>query len=250
METDILKKIKGNKPTSEPIYNCPKCKDMMFISTEDAQGYCYATPCDCREKRIANRLMLTSGLSEQDLKIGFTDFKVGENQSLANALNLAKSYFARYDQIQFKRNSSVLLSGLPGRGKTLLGLAIVNNLLKKGVQVKYISYRDMVVSLKQVVTDSEKYGEKMNKLKDCKVLFIDDLFKGNVTEADKNIIYELINHRYLAPRSLIISSEYTIDGLIGIDEAIGSRIAEMCKGFIIPFDESIPNYRLGGVYNG
>jgi DNA replication protein DnaC len=79
------------------------------------------------------------------------------------------------------------------------------------------------------------------------VLLIDDLFKGNITKSDINIIFEIINHRYLNHLPLIISSEYTADKLLDFDEAIGSRIIEMCKDYLVQFEGRENNYRLRGV---
>ena len=75
------------------------------------------------------------------------------------------------------------------------------------------------------------------------VLFIDDLFKGRSTDSDKNIMYELINHRYLKRLPMIVSTEKYPKDLLAVDEALGSRIIEMSKGYVVEFKES-GNYRL------
>ena len=72
---------------------------------------------------------------------------------------------------------------------------------------------------------------------------VDDLLKGKYTESDINIMCELINYRYLKRLPVIISTEKTQRQLLDVDEALGSRIIEMCKGFIVEFNES-GNYRL------
>ena len=84
----------------------------------------------------------------------------------------------------------------------------------------------------------------MYRLKNARVLFIDDLLKGKVTDSDINIMYEIINYRYLQRKAVIISTEKTIEQLLEFDEAVGSRLIEMSKGYIITFDNSVPNYRL------
>jgi DNA replication protein DnaC len=84
----------------------------------------------------------------------------------------------------------------------------------------------------------------MHSLKNARVLFIDDLLKGKVNESDINIMYEIINFRYLQRTPIIISTEKSIEELLAFDEAIASRLIEMSKGNIITFDDSVPNYRL------
>jgi DNA replication protein DnaC len=85
------------------------------------------------------------------------------------------------------------------------------------------------------MTDEAYYQNEMHKYKECPVLLIDDLYKGKTTESDINLVYEIINHRYLKGIPIILSCEYDMDKLLEFDEAIGSRIAEMCKGRIIEF---------------
>ena len=125
----------------------------------------------------------------------------------------------------------------------MLGFAVSNNPIRDGIPVLYVSYRDMITELKQHITDKEEYSGEIDRLKNIDVLFIDDLFKGKITESDINIMYELINYRYLKRLPIIVSTEKTIQQLIDIDEALGSRIVEMCKKYTICFNKSA-NYRL------
>ena len=70
------------------------------------------------------------------------------------------------------------------------------------------------------------------------------LRNGKVTESDVNIMFEIINHRYLNNKSIIISSELFQEDLLKFDEAIGSRIIEMCKCRIVEIRGIENNYRL------
>ncbi|MGF9979306.1 hypothetical protein [Viridibacillus arvi] len=46
-------------------------------------------------------------------------------------------------------------------------------------------------------------------------------------------MYEIINHRYLNYKPMLISSELGFGELVTINEALGSRIFEMCEGFAV-----------------
>jgi DNA replication protein DnaC len=59
-----------------------------------------------------------------------------------------------------------------------------------------------------------------------------------------NYIYEIVNHRYLNCLPVIVSSEFGVDTLLDYDEAVGSRVIEMCKGRIIELKGANLNYRL------
>lgn len=149
-----------------------------------------------------------------------------------------------FGDIKTDRNNSLLLMGASGRGKTMLGIIAAMHIINNhNTGVRYVSYRSMMTGLKHNIKDEYAYNNELGKLIGASVLFIDDLFKGKITESDINIMYEIINARYLQRSPVIISTEKTFQELTDIDEAIGSRIIEMSKGYIVQFNKSIPNYR-------
>lgn len=229
---------------TQTYYECPICEDTEWILTRDEHGRDFAKHCECWERKTALRLMANSGIREEDMKKGFNDFLTFEESGLVFAKQTAARYFKQFDEIRETRHNSLLLCGASGRGKTTLGMAVANNLIHRCVGVRYMPYRDEVTKLKQEITDDYAYNEHINRLKTARVLFIDDMLKGKVTDSDVNILYEIINYRYLERLPMIISTEFLTNGLLAFDEAIGSRVLEMCKGYVVTFDSSIPNYRM------
>lgn len=225
---------------------CQICNNTTWIFYKDENGNEFVKPCECRERVIAQKRLFASGISEEDSKKGFGGFNTFNEPALELAKSTATLYYQNFATIEGERINSCMLCGSSGRGKTTLGLAIANNLIKSGVGVRYMPYRDEVTALKQHLGNADKtlYQDTMYRLKNARVLFIDDLLKGKVNETDINIMYEIINHRYLQRLPVIISTEKTIEQLLEFDEAIGSRLIEMSKGYIITFDSSVPNYRL------
>jgi DNA replication protein DnaC len=141
-----------------------------------------------------------------------------------------------------RRGNRIFVTG--NSGKTHLSIAISNKLMEQGVGVRYMQYREVITHLKQNIVDEEFYQREMSKYKNAPVLLMDDLYKGKTTESDINLVYEIINHRYLKGMPIILSCEYSVDKLLDFDEAIGSRIAEMCKGRIVEFIGTELNDRL------
>lgn len=237
------KRENNNEPAPE--YQCSICKDTEWIFKKDEQGREFASRCSCFEKKQALRRMASSGISEADLQRGFADFETFEESGLVSAKDTAIKYYKAFKSIEGERFNSLLLCGASGRGKTTLGMAVVNNLIKHlSVNVRYMPYREEITRLKQTVTDEINYKLAIEKLKTTRVLFIDDLFKGKITDSDINIMYEIINYRYLERLPIIVSTELTVPELVEVDEAIAGRIVEMCKGYVITLDSSIPNYRM------
>ena len=140
--------------------------------------------------------------------------------------------------------NSLLLCGQVGAGKTHLGAACSMQLMDRGIPVVYMGYRDEMTSLKSRIIDEKAYSDTVNRFKTAKVLFIDDFIKGKTTESDVNIVYEIVNYRYNNHLPMIVSTEKPLEDLIVFDEAIGSRLIEMCRGYIVVFEGKKLNYRL------
>ncbi len=148
--------------------------------------------------------------------------------------------------------------GQSGVGKTHLTIAIANELMNRNIPVFYMPYAERIAELKNLNRDSdtqEDYKRLMSRLKNVKVLLIDDLFKGardkenKINPVDLRIIFEILNYRALNSKAVIISSEYLPRQIVQyIDEAVGGRIIEMCGKYIsISKKDSTNNYRLKAI---
>lgn len=157
------------------------------------------------------------------------------------------NYYLRFKEIEKTKHNSILFCGQPGAGKTHLSIALANNFIKKdNKKVVYMPYRSVITTLKQNILDKEYYKNLVSKYQMAEILLIDDLFKGKVNETDINIMFEIINHRYINKLPIICSTEYLVEEMLSFDEAIGSRIYEMSKGFIVEVRGKENNYRLRG----
>lgn len=228
------------------LYKCPICKDRgYFLYQIDGKGQDTMFRCECAEKRLAVDRMRRCGILEEDRNKTLNDFDTFGEKPLVFAKKTVEKYMEQFGELKDTRTNSLLLMGRSGSGKTMLGIIasmhIINN---HSTGLMYVSYRNMITNLKQNVMDEYAYNMEMGKLINTPVLFIDDLFKGKITESDINIMYEIVNTRYLQRKPLIISTECDINKLLDIDEAIGSRIVEMSKGHIVVFDDSTMNYRM------
>ena len=237
--TDCLKNVSDYQENS---YECNKCRDMMFVIQEDGS----AKPCECRAVRIAKEKLKASGVSEEFRKMRFENFDYSKSKETMLAYSTAKSYSKKFEELRVARKNSIMFCGQVGSGKTHLAMSIANILLDNGVGVIYMPYRSSITNLKQSILDDENYQKEINIYKNAQVLMIDDLFKGKITESDINIIYEVLDYRYFKNLPVIITSEKTIDELIEIDEAIGSRLYEMSKNYIATMIGENLNYRIYG----
>lgn len=224
---------------------CPKCKGTTWISWVDDKGCEVAKRCECFEPMIARRRLINSGITSAFRDKGFKNFDTRGMKVLEEAKKTCVNYCTDYMQIRDSRNNSVLLLGQVGSGKTHLTMAICNALLDyHKVGIRYMGYREMMTKLKQNIIDEREYDVAIGPLKLTPVLVIDDLLKGKVTESDINILFEIINYRYVNALPIIVSSEKSKEELLAFDSAIASRLIEMAKGRIIEIKGNEYNYRL------
>lgn len=227
---------------------CEKCKGMGFIPYTE-NGYTMARPCECREKMLTETRLRASGISAAFHKRTLEGFNTKGNQQLIDAKEKAQQYVDNFVDIEQKIDNSIMFLGVPGTGKTHLSLAIANKLLNdNGVSCLYMPYRETMTELKQLNAKDSKYeyAEKMHKLTTARLLIIDDLFKGTVTEADLNYVFQIVNQRYLNQLPFICSSEKRATDMMQIDDAIASRMLEQAKGRVVLLNDTKLNHRLYG----
>lgn len=228
-------------------YNCPLCKNKGYIMRaveEDNAWHMVASDCKCKKIRLSIQRMRRSGLQNMIHDYTFDSFQAGEpwQQKLKSAaIDYVKS-----------QEGWFFIGGQSGSGKTHICTAICRELLLAEKEVLYMLWRDEIVRLKSLVTDTEPYETEIRRYKTVDVLYIDDLFKSGKgagetmqrpTAADINIAFEILNFRYNSRLLTVISSECTISDLLEIDEATAGRILERAMVFNLLPDRS-RNWRL------
>lgn len=223
---------------------CPLCNNTTWIEVRVDKRIC-AYRCECYEKeRISNNSgWKKAGLTLETSRLNFTNFEEW-NEYAREMKRLGIKYFRNFDEIKESRKNSLIVAGNPGCGKSHLVIAIANNLIKRNLNVVYMPYRETIMEIKQNVMNGEVYYRILNKYKNAQVLLIDDLFKGQINPSDINIMFEIVNYRYMNNLPMLISTEMLIDNIISVDEALGSRIYEMAGDYSSEVVEWRSNYRL------
>lgn len=116
-----------------------------------------------------------------------------------------------------------------------------------------MQYFPFVEGFNNLRDDLSALDGKIDRMQRVDVLLIDDLFKPakgepRATAWQVDQMYAVINHRYLNHKPVMVSSELDINALCNVDEALGTRIFEMCKDFIVTIqgDRFELNHRLAG----
>lgn len=247
MPPEVVERVKGgiSKPLNSEEYlearknwantetghlagtDCPQCKNRGY-TTEIENGHLVSVECSCMAKRRSLRQIERSGMKALLDQYTLANFKTIEPWQ-AEMQRKAANFLENGDGQWFAAMGAV------GAGKTHICTAICGELLNRGQEVRYMLWQDESTKLKAVVNDAAEYDRLISPLKTVSVLYIDDLFKTKrgeeVRPADVTLAFKLLNYRYCNKKlTTIISSEKTIDDIMDVDEAIGSRIYERCKG--------------------
>lgn len=222
--------LTATEPAKESRFPCKRCggSGVIFFHNESGIISGYRCP-ECRGARDLSRILKNSGITPENY--GRYTLDAFKTDSLAAfkmkelALNFLKDPNAK----------GIGYFGRPGMGKTHICIAICHELHREH---HYWQYRREIQRLKAVMyKDLDRYDEMIAQVAKMPWLYIDDLFKGAIkngemAEQDRQLMFDIINSRYVNRLPTIVSSEYPLGSILEADEAIGSRLAEMLKPYI------------------
>lgn len=231
MRVSVYNSLPG-PPGAEP---CPDCNGNGYIAI-NRNGAFTVRECQCMTRRRCFARIKRSGLGELYERYTldtYTTLRPWQERMKAAALEYIEGATGWF-----------FVCGRSGSGKTHITAAIARELIEAGMETRYFMWRQDAPRLKAMVNDRPEYERIMREFVDCRVLLLDDLWKGgSVTEADASLTFELLNARYNSPSKLtLISTEWGIDDILRNDEGIGGRIYERARGFLMQTNDE--NYRL------
>lgn len=211
-------------------YNCDKCNNRgdIAIIIDDGAGNYYESliECECMKIRRTLSMIKVSGLSKAFERYQFENYQT-ENELQANIKNKALDYLVN------GLNDWWYIGGQVGSGKTHICTAIVREKIKNFIPTRYIVWSEAIDEIKNQLRQNNDLSVKMEELKRVELLYIDDLLKYEPTKFELQVLFDIINYRYNNELQTIISSEKSVNEIIKIDEAIGSRIFERAKRYCL-----------------
>ncbi len=128
------------------------------------------------------------------------------NEALRLALRLARGFAEEPE-------GWLVLTGLPGTGKTHLAAAIANALMARGAGVWLVTVPDLLDHLRNTYAPDARarYDRVFDAVRTAPILILDDLGSQSSTPWAQEKLFQLFNDRYNAKLPTVITSNLLLD---------------------------------------
>lgn len=151
-----------------------------------------------------------------------------DDRSNEKISTVARNYVENFEKMR-EDGKGLLLFGKTGTGKSFAAACIANALIDKGYPVLMTNFARIRGTLQGLFDGRQAYLDSFNRFP---LLILDDLAAESKSEYMQEIVYEVINNRYLAGLPLIVTANLTADELKHpadiTNQRIFSRLYEMC----------------------
>lgn len=201
-----------------------------------------ARPCECRAQRLArgrNR-GVASTIPARYRGVSFDRPPVADmarDMTSRHVVQATREYVGRLDR-NLAEGRGIWFMGGTGTGKTTLGMLIAKEALAAGRSVAVYFTPKLLTRIRQTYQEAESenaYARFFEQVTAVDLLYIDDLGSERHTDWVVEQLYAVVNERYEAQRSMLVTSNASGDVARGqeeLEEQIGgrtvSRLVEIC----------------------
>jgi DNA replication protein DnaC len=195
-----------------------------------------SSPCKCRPRRLArSRARRLEGQIPREFRqVSFENSVVFDMERTLPSQVRAVRGFVRSLDANLDSGHGLWLWGSPGTGKTTMAMIVSRHAIDAGRSVAIYSCPRLLSVIRESI-DGSGMLDFIDRLAQVDLLHIDDLGAERRTEWVVEQLYTIINARYEAQRSMLVTSNLDRDELAEqLGERIVSRLEGMC-GEPLPF---------------
>ena len=185
-------------------------------------GYVGATMCEClkelcRQEQKKELTFLNVGRETfEQFRLDYypdkPDARLGVN--IRSVMEKTFQTCRKYAHTFTEKSGNLLFSGDTGLGKTFLSACIARTVADRGYSVVYESAGHLFAKLERAkFSGDEEAREDIKKYTMCDLLIIDDLGTEMPGQFVNSALYNLVNDRLLAGKSMIISTNLNVEDM-------------------------------------
>lgn len=223
---------------------CGKPRQKPFPIEGEQRDLLFPWPCDC----YMHEFLILMGVDDEefpedepppadsapaanglDARLREMTFDTDDGSGDRQAAGIAAQYARHWGAMQ-RENIGLLITGLPGSGKTFLACAIANALIAQGVDVYLTSIPALVSRMTAHFGDDRE--QVLEEVRRPELLVLDDVGAPRHTAADEKL-FEIIDARYRCARPLIVTTSLPLRRLCHPktleEKRVFDRLLEMCQ---------------------
>lgn len=220
---------------------CMRCQPAAYRAAWNARE-------QAQRQLKTEKLINGSGLAPRYRELSFDGFQIYDShrEQMAGILRVCKEYAENFEQTQRDGKWLIMLGGC-GTGKGHLAAAIANMVMTRNLgTVIFRKYIELVSKIKETWHGKSDVAENeiIEAVRECDLLILDEIGMQFETNAERVILYRVLDSRYENVRPLIMTSNLSEKQL---EKVIGERAIDRIyepPNRILVFDW--PSYRRRG----